>query len=394
MIAKRTREGLKSGSVIRAMFTEGAAMAEQFGRENVYDYSLGNPATPAPERIRGEIIRLAEESNPLALHGYMNNAGFPEVREAVAKNLNERFSSSYTGEQIVMTVGAAGGLNVALRTILDPGDEVIVFAPYFGEYRNYIENFDGTVVEAQPDPETFEPDLKDFRAKLSERTKAVIINTPNNPTGAVYSEETLRGIAESLTEAEGRFAKEIYLISDEPYRELVYDGMRQCLVASFYPDTISVYSFSKSLSLPGERIGYLAVSGECAGSEELLSGLSLCNRVLGFVNAPSLMQKAVAESLSEKTDLAYYDRNRELLTRSLKEMGFTFLPPKGAFYLWMKTPGEEAEFVKRAKQERLLLVPGSAFSYPGYVRIAYCVSPEMIERSLPSFRALSKEYHL
>ncbi len=390
MISEKTKQGLSAGSVIRAMFTEGARMAEEFGKENVYDFSLGNPATPAPEKINREIASLVTESDPLTLHGYMNNAGFPEVREAVAKDLNARFQTSYQADNIVMTTGAAGGLNVALKTILDPGDEVIVFAPYFGEYKNYIGNYDGVIVEVRPDPETFFPDLSDLSEKLSARTKAAIINTPNNPTGVVYPERFLKELGQVLSEAEERFAHEIYLISDEPYRELLYDNEPAVYAASCYRDTITAYSFSKSLSLPGERIGYLAVSDDCADHRELLSGFSYSNRILGFVNAPSLMQKAVAGCLSEKTDVAFYDKNRKLLTEALSEMGFTFTQPKGAFYLWLKTPIDEEDFVKKAKEQHILLVNGSAFASPGYVRIAYCVSPEMIERSLPGFKKLAE----
>ena len=365
MISEKTKRGLSGGSVIRAMFTEGTRMAEEFGKENVYDFSLGNPATSAPEKISREIVSPVTESDPLTLHGYMNNAGFPEVREAIAFDLNSRFHTSLHAGNIVMTTGAAGGLNVVLKTILDPGDEVIVFTPYFGEYKNYVSNYDGVLCEVNPDPKTFFPDLSDLEEKLSVRTKAVLINTPNNPTGVVYPEKVLEEIGRILSDAEERFSHEIYLISDEPYRELLYDNEKEIFVASCYRDTITAYSFSKSLSLPGERIGYLAVSDECADKEDLLSGFSLSNRILGFVNAPSLMQKAVAGCLSERTDIAFYDKNRRALAEALSEMGFTFTPPKGAFYLWLKTPGDEAAFVEKAKEQHILLVNGSAFACPG-----------------------------
>lgn len=391
MISEKTNRGLSGSSVIRKMFVEGTEMAARFGKENVYDYSLGNPATPAPEKVNREIARLAMETDPLALHGYMNNAGFPEVRSAIAEDLNRRFATDFSAEDLVMTVGAAGGLNIALKTILDPGDEVIVFAPYFGEYKNYITNFDGVTVEVAPNRETFEPDIADFEKKLSDRTKAVIINTPNNPTGVVYSPEILKEIARVLTAQEEKLRREIYLISDEPYRELLYDGASPEFLTKYYRDTIVGYSFSKSLSLPGERIGYLAVPKECADHDRLLAGLSLSNRILGFVNAPSLMQKAVAASLSEKTDIAYYDRNRKLLYQMLTGLGFSCTEPKGAFYLWMKVPGDsEQAFVEKAKEYHLLLVNGSAFACEGYVRLAYCVSPEMIERSRSAFEKLAE----
>ncbi|MBQ6442676.1 MAG: pyridoxal phosphate-dependent aminotransferase [Lachnospiraceae bacterium] len=400
MIARKTEEGILKGSVIRAMFTEGKAMAERYGAENVYDYSLGNPAVPAPEKLKSVIADLVKEADPLELHGYMNNAGFPEVRDRIAEDLNRRFGTSYDGAHIVMTVGAAGGLNVALKTILDPGDEVIVFAPYFGEYKNYVANWDGALVEVSPDLFAFQPNLTELEEKITPRTKAVIINTPNNPTGVLYSEETLKRLGETLTKAGERIGHAICLLSDEPYRELVYDGAQQSFPAKHYKHTIVCYSFSKSLSLPGERIGYLAVSPEIEDEDRLLEGLTQSNRVLGFVNAPSLMQKAVAACLSEKTELAFYDKNRKRLYESLTACGFFCVKPEGAFYLWMKVPGapegktvtaeEEQAFVDRAKEERLLLVKGSAFGCTGYVRIAYCVSPEMIERSLASFRQLAK----
>lgn len=393
MVSKKTEKGLAGGSVIRKMFVEGAELAARYGKERVYDFSLGNPATPAPVKFNQEIVRLAKEADSLTLHGYMNNAGFIEVREAVAGNLNKRFGTAFSAEDIVMTVGAAGALNITLRTILDPGDEVVVFAPYFGEYKNYIENYDGVIVESAPDPETFQPDLADFERKLTDRTKAVIINTPNNPTGVVYTEETLREIGRILSEKEAALSREIYLISDEPYRELVYDGADERFLTGYYRDTIVAYSFSKSLSLPGERIGYLAVPAEAADHDRLLAGLTLSNRILGFVNAPSLMQQAVAACLSEKTDISYYDRNRKLLYEGLAELGYSCIRPEGAFYLWMKVPGEsEQAFVDQAKSYRLLLVNGSAFACEGYVRLAYCVSPDMIERSLPEFRKLAADF--
>lgn len=400
MISRKTAEGIQGGSAIRAMFTEGKKMADRFGAENVYDYSLGNPAVPAPEKLKDVITVLVKETDPLELHGYMNNAGFEDVRTAIAKDLNRRFGTDYRGTDIIMTVGAAGGINVALRTILDPGDEVIVFAPYFGEYKNYVANWDGVLVTIAPDLLTFQPNLSELEEKISPRTKAVIINTPNNPTGVVYPEETLTRLGQILTDAKERIGHTICLLSDEPYRELVYEGAFQSFPAKYYKDTIVCYSFSKSLSLPGERIGYLAVSPGIEEEARLLEGLTQNNRVLGYVNAPSLMQKAVAACLSEKTELAFYDKNRRRLYESLTSFGFSCVKPEGAFYLWMKVPGapegqtvtleEEQAFVDRAKEERILLVKGSAFGCTGYVRIAYCVPPDMIERSLPSFENLSK----
>ena len=401
MISRNTAEGMKQGSAIRAMFTEGKVMSDRYGAENVYDYSLGNPSVPAPEKLKDVITDLVQRTDPLELHGYMNNAGFSDVREAIANDLNRRFQTGYDGAHIVMTVGAAGGINAALKTILDPGDEVIVFAPYFGEYRHYVANWNGVLVTIAPDLLTFQPNLSELKEKITPRTKAVIINTPNNPTGVVYSEETLSHLGEVLREAEERIGHGIYLLSDEPYRELVYGNAQQSFAAKHYHNTIVCYSFSKSLSLPGERIGYLAVPRELTDGDRFLEGVTHNMRVLGFVNAPSLMQKAVAECLSEKTEIAFYDKNRIRLYESLTSYGFSCVKPEGAFYLWMKVPGapegqtvtvqEEQAFVERAKEERLLLVKGSAFGCTGYVRLSYCVAPDMIERSLPSFERLSHE---
>lgn len=395
MVSKKIEQALAGSSVIRAMFTEGKEMAKKYGAENVYDFSLGNPATPAPEAVKESIKRLLDEKDPMFVHGYMDNSGYEQVREKIAQNLNERFDTHFHFHNIIMTVGAAGGLNIIFKAILDPADEVMVFAPYFGEYRSYASNFDAKIVEVNPDITTFEPNLTDFEAKITEKTKAVIINTPNNPTGVVYKDATLKAIATILKRKQEEYKTDIYLISDEPYRELIYDGIKENFLTKYYENTIVGYSFSKSLSLPGERIGYVLVPDEASDSERLISGINVANRTLGFVNAPSLMQLAVAECLNEKTDVAYYDINRTLLYEGLKELGFSCFKPEGAFYLWMKSPDEdENRFVEQAKKYHLILVPGSAFAWKGYVRIAYCVSKETIEHSLPAFKKLAEEYHL
>ena len=399
MISKKVQTALAGSSAIRAMFVEGKEMAEKYGAENVYDFSLGNPATPAPKALNEAVCELAcqagEDSVSLELHGYMSNAGYPEVRQAVADNLNKRFGTDFDFHNITMTVGAAGGLNIIFKTILDPEDEVIVFAPFFGEYRQYAANFDAKLVVVAPNLETFQPNLVDFEAKITEKTKAVIINTPNNPTGVVYSPETMKAVGEILEKKQEEIGHDIYLVSDEPYRELVYDGVQEDFFTKYYKNTIVGYSFSKSLSLPGERIGYVVVPNEASDAELLINGLELSNRTLGFVNAPSLMQKAVARCLEEKTDVAYYDRNRQLLYNGLTKLGFECVKPEGAFYLWMKSPVEnEEEFVVAGKKYHILMVKGSAFGCPGYVRMAYCVSYEMIERALPAFAELAKEYNL
>ena len=319
--------------------------------------------------------------------------GYADVREAVAQSLNERFGTEFEGKNIVMTVGAAGGLNVILKSLLNPADEVIVFAPYFGEYRSYVSNYDGVLVEVSPDTETFQPKLAEFEEKITAKTKAVIVNTPNNPTGVVYSEETIEKMAEILEKKQKEFGTDIYLISDEPYRELAYDGVEVPYLTKYYANTIVGYSYSKSLSLPGERIGYLVIPSEASDSEDLISAASVATRILGFVNAPTLQQKVVAKCLNEKTDISYYDRNREALYNGLKELGFECVRPEGAFYLFVKSPVEdEKAFCAAAKKYNILIVPGSSFGCPGYVRIAYCVAYETIVNSLPKFKELAGEY--
>lgn len=395
MLSKKIQAALEGSSAIRAMFVEGKELAAKVGEENVFDFSLGNPATPAPELLNQVIKDLLDDVDPLTLHGYMSNSGYEDVREAVAKNLNKRFGTDFTWKNIVMTVGAAGGLNIVFKTILDPGDEVIVFAPFFGEYRSYAANFDASVVAVKPDYKTFEPDLSAFEEAFTEKTKAVLINTPNNPTGVVYSDETMKAIARILEEQQAKYKKEIYLISDEPYRELVYDGVKENFLTKYYKNTIVGYSFSKSLSLPGERIGYIAVPNEASDAENLLAGIEVANRTLGFVNAPSLIQKAVAGCINESTNLEFYDKNRKDLYEGLVKLGFTCIRPQGAFYLWLKSPVEnEAEFVAEAKKYNLILVKGSAFGCGGYVRLAYCISNEKINRSLGAFAKLAKVYNL
>lgn len=394
MIAKKMQSMVANSSAIRAMFEEGNRLAQIYGRENVFDFSLGNPNVPAPQEVKDAILEILEEEDPVALHGYTNsNAGYADVRQAVADSLNERFDTKFEGKNIVMTVGAAGGLNVALKILLNPGDEVITFAPYFGEYRSYTANFDGVLVAISPDTETFQPKLDEFAEKITEKTKAVIVNTPNNPTGVVYSEETIKKMAAILEAKQKEFGTDIYLISDEPYRELAYDGVEVPYLTKYYANTIIGYSFSKSLSLPGERIGYLVIPDEASDSEDLLSAASVATRILGFVNAPTLQQKMVAKCLNAKTDISYYDRNRETLYNGLLECGFECIKPEGAFYLFVKSPvADEKEFCAAAKKYNILIVPGSSFGCPGFVRMAYCVSYETIVNALPKFKELAKEY--
>ena len=384
---------VNNSSAIRAMFEEGKKLASVYGAENVYDFSLGNPNVPAPAAVKEAALQVLNEEDPLMVHGYMSNSGYEDVREAIAASLNRRFGTGYDAGNLVMTVGAAGGMNVIFKTLLNPGDEVIAFAPYFGEYRAYVSNYDGVLRVVPPDTETFQPNLKAFEKLLTEKTKAVIVNTPNNPTGVVYSAETLKRLADILEKKQKEWKTSIYLISDEPYRELVYGGVEVPWIPDFYRNTIVGYSFSKSLSLPGERIGYLVLPSEMDDSDAVKNAANVATRILGYVNAPSFFQRVVARCLEEKADIAYYDRNRETLYEGLKKAGLSCIKPEGAFYLFVKSPVEdEKEFCEKAKKQNLLLVPGSSFACPGYVRLAYCVSYEMIVRSLPHFEELMKEY--
>jgi len=395
VIAKSMKDLVENSSAIRAMFEEGKKMAKEFGAENVYDFSLGNPNVPAPETVRESIRRLADTVPPVQLHGYMSNAGYEEVREKIAESLNRRFGTSFEMKNILMTVGAAGGLNVILKTLLDPGDEVLVFAPFFGEYRSYVKNHQGVLRVVPPDTRDYRLNLEAAEGLITEKTKAVILNNPNNPTGVIYPEKVIRELSDLLVRMERKFRTSIYLISDEPYRELAYDGAEVPYLTKYYHNTVVGYSFSKSLSLPGERIGYLVMPDELDDSVDVVAAASVANRVLGFVNAPSLMQRVAADCLDAKVDLEFYDNNRKLLTEGLASCGFSFVKPEGAFYLWLKSPvADEKEFVAEAKKEHLLLVPGSSFAGPGYIRIAYCVSPYTIKNSMPAFRRLAAEYGL
>lgn len=394
MISKKMENMVANSSAIRAMFEEGNRMAKLYGAENVYDFSLGNPNVPAPEAVKEAIRHILDEENPTALHGYTNsNAGYEDVRAAVADSLNERFGTAFTAKNITMCVGAAGGLNVILKSLLNPGDEVMTFAPYFGEYRSYVDNYDGVLVEVSPNTVDFQPKLDEFEEKISRRTRAVIVNTPNNPTGVVYSEETIQKLAAILEKKQTEYGTDIYLISDEPYRELAYDGVEVPYLTKYYANTIVGYSYSKSLSLPGERIGYLVIPNEAADSENLIAAANVATRILGFVNAPTLQQRVVKECLNEHTDISYYDRNRETLYQGLVKLGFECVKPQGAFYLFVKSPvADEKAFVAAAKKYNILIVPGSSFGCPGYVRIAYCVAYETIVNSLPKFALLAEEY--
>ena len=393
VLSKNMQKLVAGSSTIRKLFEEGIELAKVVGAENVYDFSLGNPAAPVPEQVKKSIYDILENRNANFVHCYMPNAGYPEVREKVAENLNKKYNSSFTKENIIMTVGAAGGINCVLRCLLEQEDEVLCFAPFFGEYNSYVMNFGGNLKVVPADYETFQLNVEEADKYITERTKAVIINNPNNPSGVVYNKETLIRLQKMLEKAEERIGHPIYVLSDEPYRELVYDGCELPFAPDYIKNCIVVYSFSKSLSLSGERIGYMAVSRQIAEYDTMINALVVANRCIGYINAPSLFQLVVADCLDVKTDVAFYDRNRKLLYESMKDMGFECVKPEGAFYMWVKSLEEDdSAFVAKAKEFNLLLVPGSAFMCPGYVRIAYCVDKSMIEHSFAAFEKLAESY--
>ena len=392
MIAKNMQDLVNNSSTIRAMFEEGKRLKKLYGEDKVFDFSLGNPNVQAPKQVEDAILELIKEYPSPILHGYMNNSGYEFVREKIADHINQKQGTDLAAENIVMTVGAAGGLNVICKTLLDPGDEVVVFRPYFGEYRAYVSNVGGKLIEVSSNSDTFYPDLEDLEKKISSKTKMLIINTPNNPTGVVYPEDFIIDLCSLLEAKQKEYQRQIYLISDEPYRELVYDGLFVPYLTKYYKNTIVAYSYSKSLSLPGERIGYLVIPKEVEDAGEVCAGINVATRILGFVNAPSLMQLVVAKCLNAKVNIEFYEKNRNKLYEGLRDIGFECIKPQGAFYLFMKSPMEnEVDFCELAKKHNILMVAGSSFSSPGYVRLAYCTSYETICNALPAFKALAKE---
>ena len=395
MISARMEKMAAGGSAIRAMFEEGKRLAKEFGPENVFDFSIGNPYFAPPEAVKNAVVDIITNEDPMYVHGYPANAGYPEVRKAVADSLNERFGTDYTENNIIMTVGAAGGLCVTMTTLLNPGDEVICISPYFFEYNNYITTPGGKVVVVPAnEAEGFVPDVEAIAGAVTPKTKAIILNNPNNPTGVVYPAELLKKLSDMLVEKGREYGTTIYVVSDEPYRELAYDGVDVPWMPNCMENVIVGYSWSKSLSLPGERIGYLVIPGDIAEGQLIFDAAVVANRMLGFVNAPSLMQLVVARCLNESTAIDKYDANRKALYNGLHELGFECSYPAGAFYLWVKTPVEEKEFVAKAKSHNILLVPGGNFGTPGYVRLAYCVSGDMIARSMKAFAVLAEECSL
>jgi aspartate aminotransferase len=393
MISEKMKEAVEGGSAIRQMFEEGGRLSKLHGAENVFDFSIGNPSAEPPESIKIAINEILETEDPNLVHGYMNNAGFEDVREAIAGDINENHGLDLTSRNICMTAGAAGGLNVVFKTILNPDDEVIALSPFFGEYSNYVESFGGRLVIVPTITGTFQPDLAAISAAITPKTKAIIINSPNNPTGVIYREETIKGIAGLLERKSEEFKTCIFLVSDEPYREIIYENIKIPYMLNYYRNAFVVYSYSKSLSLPGERIGYVAFSSQMDDFYDVAQGLSIATRTLGFVNAPSLFQRVIAKCLDSEVDSYLYKKNRDLLYNHLVSLGFSCAKPEGAFYLFVKSLiPDEVAFAAAAKKHNLLIVPGSAFGCPGYFRLAYCTSFDKIERSLNAWTTLAKDF--
>jgi len=383
-VAQKIKESLERASWIRRMFEEGAELKARLGAERVLDFTLGNPDLEPPARFKDALLATVQEAHP-GVHGYMPNAGLPATRQVLAAQLSRSYHRDLGPQHLVLTCGAAGALNIVLKTLLDPGDEVVVFAPYFPEYLFYADNHGGVARVVETDRH-FQLDLKNLAEALSPRTKAVIINSPNNPTGQVYPAAALAEMGRLLLEHGHRHGREIYLVADEPYSRILYDGLELPNIYAIYPHTILATSFSKDLSIPGERLGLAVVSPRAAHRDEVLAGLILANRILGFVNAPALMQRVVAKVPGVFVDTTPYTRRRDLLTQILEEAGYSFRMPQGAFYFFPEAPGgDDLAFVSRLKQENILAVPGRGFGRAGYFRLAFCVPEEVIVRAAPGF---------
>jgi aspartate aminotransferase len=390
-IAKKIKRYMESASWIRDMFEEGIRRKQQFGEDNIFDFSLGNPVMEPPPAFHATLRQLLQQPPP-GMHRYMANVGYPETRAAVATQLAKETGVAFTAEHIVMCVGAAAGLNVVLKTLLDPGDEVVFFAPYFVEYHFYVD-YHGGVAIVVPTDAHFDLDLGALEAALSPRCKVVLINSPNNPTGVIYPPTTLKQLGELLQRKERQFNTKIYLLSDEPYKKLIYGGLTYPEIYTHHPSAISVTSHAKDLALPAERIGYIAVNPECADLNELISGLSFTTRTLGFVNAPALMQRALVHLQGVTIDMQQYERKRDFFCDNLSAMGYQLVRPQGAFYIFPKSPIEDdITFVKALQTQNILTVPGHGFGTPGHFRIAYCVEDRTIERAMDGFRAVAKEF--
>jgi len=384
---------MAEGSWIRRMFEEGTILKRQHGDENIFDLSLGNPVMEPPPQFHEELRKLANNPQP-GMHRYMPNAGYGETRAAVAGHFSQVSGVSFSSDDIIMSCGAAGACNVALMTLLNPGDEVIIFVPYFVEYTNYIKNYGG-IPRLLPTDEHFLPELDAFEAAIGPRTRVVIVNSPNNPTGAVYDAGLLQALSDIIRKKEAQFGAPIYIISDEAYRRLVYDGIKFPFPLQHHPNCITITSHSKDLALPGERIGYIAVHPECADHEDLLNGLTFCTRTLGFVNAPALMQNLLRYLQGVSVSIAEYQKKRDLIYNALSGMGYSIVKPQGAFYVFPRTPiADDVAFVEEMLEHLVLVVPGSSFGSPGYFRASFCVDNDTIESSLDAFSKLARKYRI
>ena len=392
-VSDNVRKRMMEGSWIRRMFEEGANLKQRYGDENVFDLSLGNPVMEPPPEFHQELKKLMKKPRP-GMHRYMENAGYADTRAAVAVQLSRETGIRFCGNDIVMTCGAAGALNVVLKTILNPGDEVIVFAPYFMEFGNYIDNHGG-VIKVLPTDKKFIPKLDALKAAITDKTKAVIINSPNNPTGVVYNQVFVRRLGELLRIKESQYQKQFFLISDEAYRKIIYDGLPYPPVFHHYRNSIVVASHAKDLALPGERIGYIAIHPDCSHHDELVNGFVFCNRVLGFVNAPAMMQHLIKNLQHVTVSIADYQRKRDLLYDNLVKMGYSVVKPQGAFYMFPRSPlKDDVAFVDELRQWNILVVPGQGFGTPGYFRISYCVDDRTLKGSLAGFEKVAKKFKL
>ena len=380
-------------SVIRDLFEYGNKRKAQIGAENVFDFSLGNPNVPAPESVKEVLADLIQKEDPVALHSYTSAQGDAKVRQAIAEYENGQHGTSLTADNFYMTVGAAASLTISLKALAEPEDEFIVFSPFFPEYRVFVEGVGAKLVVVESDPKDFQIDKEAFRLAVTPHTKGVIVNSPNNPSGVVLTEECIQGICQVLEEKQKEYGKEIFLIADEPYRELVYGDVKVPYLMNYYDNTLVCYSYSKSLSLPGERIGYIAVSDHIKDWKNVYAAVCGAGRVLGYVCAPSLFQKVIARCQGQVSDVSVYKKNRDILYNALTEYGYRCIKPDGAFYLFVESLEKDAAaFSEKAKEFELLLVPADSFGTPGFVRISYCVSTKQIEDSLPAFKKLAESY--
>ena len=385
---------MEVGSWIRRMFEEGIAMKKKYGDENVYDLSLGNPVMEPPPEFKQAIKDLADHPFK-GMHGYMENAGYPETRDAIAEQLRKETGVNITGNSIIMSVGAAGAINVALKTILNPGDEVIVFIPWFVDYFNYVENHDG-VVKPLPTDENFLPKLDVLEANIGPKTRAILMDSPNNPTGVVYTADLMAKMADILRRKEAEYGHDIYIVSDEPYKKIIYDGLTYPSPMSYHRNSLICGCHSKDLSIPGERIGYVALHPDSSDHDDMLKGLVFCTRVLGFINAPAFMQNVVRRCQGVTINVEEYQRHRDYIYNNLIRMGYTVNKPEGAFYIFPKSPiPDDVAFVHELQNEhRVLTVPGVAFGTPGYFRLVYCVDDDLLEKCMPGLEAMAKKYGL